>query len=272
MGLLAVLREEDVRLVEDEPRIQDIRLAEALEFAHPLHIRKLIERNSEELSRHGVLSTTDKTSGPQGGRPGTEYWLNEAQAILICMRSDAPRAADVRAEIIDVFRRWRHGEIVPVSHAPVTLEAIGTLFDTKLEPMRVEIKQIQGNVLFLARRVDDIVPRREFPKETKQRWRYVVFRRYSLECTCCRHEKIIDAEQNALPNLNYDHFRGRELNGPYDGWPVCTRCNLKLRDNEFKNAATKHFDVFHDYQRQLFAAGPRLKDNGQNQGDFFDRG
>ena len=32
-----------------------------------------------------------------------KYWLNEAQAILICMRSDAPRAADVRAEIIGVF-------------------------------------------------------------------------------------------------------------------------------------------------------------------------
>jgi hypothetical protein len=70
----------------------DLRLAERLEFARPRDIRQLIERNREELERHGGLRYGAANPGSQGGRPSTEYWLNEAQAVLLCMRSDAPRA------------------------------------------------------------------------------------------------------------------------------------------------------------------------------------
>jgi hypothetical protein len=33
-----------------------------------------------------------------------EYWLDEEQALLVCMRSDAPRAREVRRVIVKVFR------------------------------------------------------------------------------------------------------------------------------------------------------------------------
>jgi hypothetical protein len=73
-----------------------VRLAEMLEQARPNDIRKVIIKNREELERHGPLRSMTVKSG---GRPAEEYWLNEPQAHIICMRSNAPRAADCRAEI-----------------------------------------------------------------------------------------------------------------------------------------------------------------------------
>jgi hypothetical protein len=46
------------------------------------------------LERYGTVCATMAQTLPQGGRPSIEYYLNEAQALIICMKSD--RAADVR--------------------------------------------------------------------------------------------------------------------------------------------------------------------------------
>lgn len=61
----------------------------------------------DELVSHGeVFSVVEKTS-PLGGRPGTEFWLNEPQSLLICMFARTDRAAEARTEIIRVFMAWR---------------------------------------------------------------------------------------------------------------------------------------------------------------------
>ena len=121
----ALIKLDDLRVLAqgDEPRIQDLKLAEALEYKAAYQIRELINRNRPELERYGGLSCrTINSSGPQGGRPSQEYWPNEAQAILICMRSDAPRAADVRQEVITVYQAWRRGKLASVSETPITKE------------------------------------------------------------------------------------------------------------------------------------------------------
>lgn len=105
----------DLRMLDAEPRVQDLRIAEALGFEKPLNIRKLIKRNTAELGQHGeVFSTVEKTS-PSGGRPGEEFWLNEPQSVLICMFSRTDRAAEVRAEIVKVFMAWRRGHLADPS-------------------------------------------------------------------------------------------------------------------------------------------------------------
>lgn len=287
MSAMGALQSDDLCLLagDAEPRVQDLRLAEALEFKALRQIRELITRNLEELQRYGSLSCGTTNPGPQGGRPGSEYWLNEAQAILICMRSDAPRAADVRAELIAVFQAWRRGQLV---NPGVTLQAIDHLFDRNLSPIRrdmtelkTHVARIDGNVIRLERRVDDIVPRHEFSTETKRQWRYVVGRRYNGECPCCRKVRILDVHDGALSGeLNYDHFNGRELNGPEDGWPVCQKCNHRLRlDNNFKSASQTRFETFQQDRRDLCAGhpvkahqrrgSPTLRGNGQ--GDLFGR-
>lgn len=98
----------DLKLLDAEPRVLDLRLAEALAFEDRHKIRDLIKRNLGELGRHGAVSATVAETSPQGGRPGNEYWLNEAQSLLICMFSRTERAADVRAQVITVFMAWRH--------------------------------------------------------------------------------------------------------------------------------------------------------------------
>ena len=138
----------------------------------------------------------------------------------------------------------------------ITLEAIGGLFDQKLVPVCERIERVEGNLIVLRERVDNIVPRRDFSKETREQFNYTVLRRYNRECPCCRNVVVIDDSGCRLPGTNYDHFRGRELNGPDDGWLVCSRCNLKLRDAVFKNSKIRHFDVFQDNRRALFAGHP----------------
>ena len=97
----------DINLVDNDPRILDLRLAEALAFALPYDIRKLIRRNEEELASYGgVFATVAKTTR-DGGRPGQEYWLNEAQALLACMFARTDNAAEVRRALIAVFMEWR---------------------------------------------------------------------------------------------------------------------------------------------------------------------
>ena len=50
-----VLQAHDLTVLDDEPRVIDLRIAEALEFERPRDIRKLVERNADELGRYGAL-------------------------------------------------------------------------------------------------------------------------------------------------------------------------------------------------------------------------
>jgi len=94
---------------DNEPRIRDLDLAERLGYDRPRKIRELIKRmiDSREITGIHERPTAGRTSMPRGGEKEVatvEYWLDEDQALLTCMRSDAPRAAEVRRVMIQVFR------------------------------------------------------------------------------------------------------------------------------------------------------------------------
>lgn len=97
--------------IDSEPRIQDMTLGDRLGFARPRKVRDIIERNATELETYGeIVSQAIKTSA-RGGRPGTAYYLNEPQALLICMFSNTARAAEVRKMLIDVFMEYRRAQL-----------------------------------------------------------------------------------------------------------------------------------------------------------------
>jgi hypothetical protein len=104
---------QDLKVLDDTPRMLDLRLAEALAFSQPIDIRKLVRRNQDELAKYGEVFATVAKTTPNGGRPGEEFWLNEPQSILICMFSRTDKAAEVRREIIEVFMAWRRGHLLP---------------------------------------------------------------------------------------------------------------------------------------------------------------
>lgn len=126
-------------VVADEPRVRDIDLAERLGFDRPRKIRDLIKANIEELQAHGILpSSGAKSRDAHGrGRPGLEYWLNEPQALLVCMFSRTANAARVRKMLIEVFMEWRHGRLDEVS--PVQEE------DDGLIPVRAHYRRPRGH-------------------------------------------------------------------------------------------------------------------------------
>lgn len=110
-----VITSQDLDTTFDEPRVQDVRLASSLGFARPRVVRELIERNAIEIQRYGGLPRRAANLSPRGGRPSQAYFLNEPQALLICMFSETPRAADVRQQLITVFMAWRRSQtMVPV--------------------------------------------------------------------------------------------------------------------------------------------------------------
>lgn len=95
-----------------EPRIKDVRLGECLGMAQPLNIRSVIEKNRAELEGFGSIHAPREwiKAGKGACRQVTVYWLNEAQALLICMFSRTQIAAKVRHQIVTVFMDWRRGK------------------------------------------------------------------------------------------------------------------------------------------------------------------
>lgn len=89
-----------------EPRLRDLRLAEALGFEKAHNIRKLIERHQAALVRLGeVFSMVEKTS--RGGRPAAAYWLNKKQALYLCTKIGGQRVTEATLQVVDAFDAWR---------------------------------------------------------------------------------------------------------------------------------------------------------------------
>jgi len=104
-----------ITAIEDEPRVLDTDLAEALGMAIPRRIRQnVIVANRDELESFGPLVCEAVKSR---GQHFTAYYLNRQQALLVCILSKTERAKQVRAEVIRVFDAWQSGNLQPVQPA-----------------------------------------------------------------------------------------------------------------------------------------------------------
>ncbi|MFI3902603.1 hypothetical protein [Ochrobactrum sp. S1502_03] len=112
--------------IDKEPRVVDVRLGEALGFARPRKIREIIERNLEEIEVYG---SSAPRRGAYRGQSFTEYFLNEGQALLICMFAKTVAAAAVRKALIDVFMEYRLGRV----EKPVKVQAHNRRTSTKID-------------------------------------------------------------------------------------------------------------------------------------------
>lgn len=145
-----VLGADDLSVMENEPRIHDLRLAARLGFRRERDVRKLIERNRAELSDHGEVCATVAQTSEVGGRPATEYWLNEGQALVICMMSRTRVAAQVRREVISVFMAWRRGEAPPVvREAPDPWAAMCERLDAVERALGLDDSRLEDRITYL---------------------------------------------------------------------------------------------------------------------------
>lgn len=97
--------------IDNEPRVIDVSLANRLGMAAPRNIRSKILQNINELISYGEVCTETVQTTKKGGRPSSAYYLNEPQALLLCMWSNTEKAATVRKMLIDVFMEYRRGRI-----------------------------------------------------------------------------------------------------------------------------------------------------------------
>ena len=110
----ALIRIEDWELdcsqSDGEPRARDIDLAERLGYGRPRDIRKLIDRLliEQKLNDSDVRATVAQTS-KKGGRPSTEYWLTEEQALYVVAKSETKEAHEQLLFVLRVFRLARKG-------------------------------------------------------------------------------------------------------------------------------------------------------------------
>jgi hypothetical protein len=116
---MSALTVSDVSTWGGEGCVPDLRIGEALGFDRPRAVRQLIERNREELLTYGQLVQREARAevGKGATRAVSEFWLNEAQALLICMFARTATAAEVRRQVVTVFLAWRSGSLPP-SPAP----------------------------------------------------------------------------------------------------------------------------------------------------------
>ena len=93
----------DLALEGGEPRVRDLRLAEALGFSNRHDIRTLIRRHAATLATFGEVVSRQDEKLPRGGRPGRSFLLNKRQALYITAKSDTERAALVTVQMVEVF-------------------------------------------------------------------------------------------------------------------------------------------------------------------------
>lgn len=111
--MTGALTRADLSVIDGDARVSDRQLAEVLGFKAVENIQRLIQRNEEELGDYGGVfrQTVGKPRSPKGGRPEVTYFLNEEQALLVCMFARSPRAREARREIITVYQAWRRGDL-----------------------------------------------------------------------------------------------------------------------------------------------------------------
>jgi hypothetical protein len=62
-------------------------------------------------------------------------------------------------------------------------------------------------------------------------------------CPCCQEIPIVN-EHGRLPNLEFDHWHNRSNNRVEASWAICSRCNARLNDTEFKASVRSAFESY----------------------------
>lgn len=106
------LSRDDLSVIEGDARVSCRRLSETLGFNRVNDLHRLIRANEEELADFGeVFCFSAKNPSSKGGRPILTYYLNEHQAVAVCMWANTATARAARRQIIEVFVAWRRGEL-----------------------------------------------------------------------------------------------------------------------------------------------------------------
>lgn len=263
-------------LLDDEPRIVDWKLAQALGFARTRDIHELIDRHQYNLEEFGDLPYRTANS-PGAGRPGREYRLNFNQAIFVAIKSEAPNAVAVQIHVVTIYGEWAHGKLNPVDaataeriadatneafhRAPELLAALQEMITAALNnttDIRGRVESVQRIALAIEDRLGDIVKRRPAPVRNQDIYDRVIEDYYLGRCPCCQKPNaVIIRDGQRTRDYHLDHATDNPYkNGLFEMWPVCGQCNHQFkRDPRYRSEKMDAFRVFQHHVEDMTSDG-----------------
>lgn len=110
---------------DGEARISDVEMSERLGYPRIADFRHLIRNHKQTLNKFNHLAFNQRALPQGGGRPVTEFWLTEAQAIYIVTKSEAKLAVEITVAIVKAFVAYRRGTINQKLYGAVGMELLG---------------------------------------------------------------------------------------------------------------------------------------------------
>lgn len=254
-----------LHVIEDEPRVRDVELAERLGYERAVAIRELIRRWQSDL---GIVRTVRII--PEGrGRPGTEFWLTEEQALFVCTKSETPKAVETTKLLIRVFVQARKGLLAPATSAAVlTVDGIKLLARDIVEPVLSKMEQFHertdrrvGSIEGRLVKVEQAVGRRRELRIGTKDQHVRAERAFGGVCPCCGIEKVLDAGGARLPSAQFDHFYSSQKPDVEHTWLICGRCHADFTYGRVaRDQRTPEFAAYQSRRRRLPGGQQRILD------------
>ncbi|MFD1627597.1 hypothetical protein [Azospirillum griseum] len=114
--VLPAITTTDIIIIDNEPRVTDVKLAAALGYAKVQDLRQLAERHRIALERFGRVSTHRASKpgrGSAGGRPSTGMAFNKKQALYLGGKTDLPAGVELLIAMVEVFDAVTSGKALP---------------------------------------------------------------------------------------------------------------------------------------------------------------
>jgi hypothetical protein len=92
--------------------------------------------------------------------------------------------------------------------------------------------------------------RRPLSKWAQQMHVMATYSRRNGLCPCCQERPVCN-ESGRLPGAEYDHWYARNRARAEETWLVCSACNSRLNDTDFKSSVRSAFESYQLALRRL---------------------
>jgi hypothetical protein len=133
-------------------------------------------------------------------------------------------------------------------------------FEHVISVLSQKLDRLHSGQLVLCAQVKDLRESLPMQRRPLSRWVQamhvqVTYSRRNGICPCCQEVPVCD-EHGRLPGAEFDHFYARNRAGIEATWCVCSACNQRLNDTNFKAASRSAFEAYQMAVRRVLSAQP----------------
>jgi hypothetical protein len=131
--------------------------------------------------------------------------------------------------------------VPPPAQQSFPFQHVISMFSDELD--RLHFTQLASCEQVKDLRVSLPMQRRPLSRWAQQLHVEVVRTKRNGPCPCCQETPIVN-EHGRLPDLEFDHWYNRSRARAEETWAVCSRCNARLNDTEFKASVRSAFESY----------------------------